>query len=98
MISLQSNHYNNETWLSSSIWEIKKETGQLVTLTWSIVRTVPAYSNILKKCAYCLHVKLETPKYHKPEELLDKRSEIMFRCSHQRQLLSNYDSKDWVIA
>ena len=33
------------------------------------------------------------------EELLNKRSEIMPRCPHERKyLLSNYDSKDWLIA
>ena len=33
--------------------------------------------------------------YSDPDELLNKRSETMFRCPHQRKyLLGNYDSKD----
>ena len=47
--------------------KIKKETGQMATLTWSIVRTVPAYSNTLKKCALYLHEKLEILMYPDPK-------------------------------
>ena len=37
--------------------------------------------------------------YPDPEEFLNKRSEIMSGCPHERKyLLSNYDSKDWLIA
>ena len=37
--------------------------------------------------------------YPDPEELLNKRSEIMSRCTHERKyLLSNYDGKDCLIA
>ena len=33
------------------------------------------------------------------EELLNKCSKVMLRCPHERKyLLSNYDSKDWLIA
>ena len=41
----------------SYVRKIKNETGQTPTLTWSIVRTVPAYSNTTKKSAFCLHEK-----------------------------------------
>ena len=64
-------------------------------LTWSVVRTVPAYSNTAKKCALCLHQNLEILMNPDPEELLNKRSQIMSRCPHERKyLLSNDDSKD----
>ena len=36
--------------LSNYLWKIKKETGEIPILTWSIVRTVPAYCNTTKKC------------------------------------------------
>ena len=39
----------------------------MATLTWSIVRTVPAYSNTLKKCALYLHEKLEILMYPDPK-------------------------------
>ena len=64
------------------------------TLTWSVVRTVRTYSNTTKKYALCLHEKLEVLMYLDPEELLNKRFEIMSRCPHERKyLLSNYGSK-----
>ena len=36
---------------------------EIPTLTWLIVRTVPAYSNTMKICALCLHEILEILKY-----------------------------------
>ena len=44
-------------------WKIKKETGKIPTLTWSVVRTTPAYSNIANDCALCLYEKLEIFMY-----------------------------------
>ena len=77
------------------VWKIKNGTGQIPILRWSIVSTVPAYSNTTEKCTVCLHKKLEILMYPDPEELLKKCSEIMSRCPHQRKyLLSNYDGND----
>ena len=93
--SLRNKRYKNETSLSTYVWKIKKEIGQIPTLAWSVVRTVSVYSNTTKKCGLCLHDKLEILMYLDPEELLNKRSEIMSRCPHERKyLLSNYGSKD----
>ena len=93
--SFRNKRYKNETSLSSHISKIKKETGQIPTLTSSVVRPVPTYSNTTKKCALCFHEKLEILMYPDPEELLNKPSELMSRCPHERKyLLSNYDSKD----
>ena len=36
--SFRNKHYKNETTLISFVCKIKKETGQIPTLTWSIVR------------------------------------------------------------
>ena len=60
--AFQNKHYKNETSLSSYVWEIK-ETGQIPTLTWSVVRTVSSYSDSTKKRAICLHEKLEILTY-----------------------------------
>ena len=57
----------HETSLSSYVRKIKKETGQIPTLLWPVVRTHPAYSNTTKKCALCLHEKLEILMYPDPE-------------------------------
>ena len=62
-------------------------------LTWSVVRTVPAYS--YTTIPLCLHEKLEILMNTDPEELLNKRSKVMTRGPHERKyLLSNGDSKD----
>ena len=42
--------YSNETTISKYIWEIKKEYNEMPTLKWSIVKSIPLYSNILKNC------------------------------------------------
>ena len=90
----QNKRYKNETSLSSYLWKIN-QTGQIPTLIWSLVRTVPAYSNTTKKCALCLHEKLEILMYPDSQEPLNKRSEVIIRSPHERKyLLSNYDNKD----
>ena len=83
--SFQNKRYKKETSLSSYVWKIKKKTGKIPTLTWSVVRTIPAYSNTTKKRVLWLHEKLEIFKYPKPEELLNKRSEVMSRCVHEKK-------------
>ena len=65
--SFRNKRYKNETSLSSYVWKIKKAVGQIPTLPWSIVRTVPDYSNTTKKCALWLHEKLEILIYPDPE-------------------------------
>ena len=44
-------------------------------LMWCIVKSVPGYSNISKRCMLCLHEKYEILNYPDQEELLNKRSE-----------------------
>ena len=83
--SFRNKHYKNETSFSSYVWKIKNTTGQTPTLTWWIVRTVPAYSNATKKCALYLHMKLKILVYLDPELLLNIRSEIISRCLYQRK-------------
>ena len=59
--------------------------------TCLIVRFAPGCSNISKKCLLCLHEKLLILNYHKPAELLNKRSELMAKCRLENKLLlSNY--------
>ena len=42
------------------------------SLKWSIMKSVPAYSNISKKCQLCLQEKFEILNYSNPNELLNK--------------------------
>ena len=84
----------NDTTLSKYIWELKETSNSSLTLVWSIAKKVPPYSNISKKCLLCLHEKLEIINYPRPEELLNKRSELISKCRHANKfLLRNYKTK-----
>ena len=64
------------------------------TLIWSIAKKVLPDSNISKKCLLCLHEKLRIINYPRPEELLNKRSELISKCRHANKfLLCNYKTK-----
>ena len=72
--------------LPKNIWEIKERHQENSSLKWSIVKRVPAYSNITKKCLLCLHEKLETVNFLNPEGLLNKRSELVSKCLHTKSI------------
>ena len=57
------------------------------TLMWCIVKSVPGYSNISKRCTLCLDEKYEILNYPDQEELLNKRSEIVSKCQHVKDTL-----------
>ena len=90
--SFRNKKYQKSTVLSSYIWELKNETGEMPELTWSIEKSIPAYSNISKRCLLCLHEKLAIVTYERPSELLNKRSELISKCRHENKYLpSNYN-------
>ena len=61
------------------------------SLTHLKIKSVPAYSNISKKCQLCLQEKFEILNYPNPNELLNKRSKLISKCRHvEKFLLSNY--------
>ena len=64
----------NDTTLSKYIWEIKDKYKEMPSLKWLIIKSVPRYSNITKKCLLSLFEKLEVINYPNQEELLNKRS------------------------
>ena len=84
----------NDTTLSKYVWELKETSNSSPTLVWSIAKKAPLYSNISKKCLLSLHEKLEIINYPRPEELLNKRSELISKCRHANKfLLRNYKTK-----
>ena len=84
----------NDATLSKYIWELKETSNLSPTLVWSIAKKVPPYSNICKKCLLCLYKKLEIINYPRPDELLNKRSELISKCQHANKfLLRNYNTK-----
>ena len=77
----------NDINLSRYLWELKEISNLSPTLAWSIAKIVPPYSNISKKCLLCLHKKLEIINYPRPDELLNKRSELISKCRHANKFL-----------
>ena len=93
--SFKSKFYANSTNLSSHVWEIKKRKNVTPVLTCEVLHTVKAYSNITKRCSLCLHKKLAIIIYPYPDELLNKRSELVTKCRHENKFqLKNFNSND----
>ena len=62
---------------------------------WTMMKSVPAYSNVSKKCQLSLQEKIEILNYPNPNELLSKTSELILKCCHVNKFpLSNYRSND----
>ena len=93
------NSFNNETsagdaTLSKYIWELKETSNSSPALVWSIAKKVPPYSNISKRCLLCLHEKFKRINYPRPEELLNKRSQLISRYQHANKFfLRHYKTK-----
>ena len=93
--SFRNRGYKNETSLSSFLWDIKMKTNEIPKLSWSVLKIVPGYSNISKRCLLCLYEKLFIATYHDQNELLNKRSELISKCRHENKfLLANFKSND----
>ena len=59
------------------------------------MRQAPPYSNISKQCLLCLLEKLAIALNPKPEELLNKRSDMISKCLHLTKfLLMNFNSNN----
>ena len=95
--SIKNKSYGNDTTLSSSLWDLKEKHNVFPTLTWSVVKSVPAYSNISKRCLVCLTEKVLIATYENPEEMWNKKSKLMAKYHHNNKLLlSNCKSNDWI--
>ena len=95
--SIKNKSYRNDTALSSYLWDLREKHNVFRTLTWSVLKSVPGYSNVSKGCLLCLAEKVLIDTYENPEELLSKRSELMAKCRHNKKLLlSNYKTSNWI--
>ena len=93
--SFKDKKHENDTALSSYLWDLKENHNQIPKLTWSIIRFAPGYSNISKRCLLCLQEKLLILNYHNAAKLLNKRSQLMVKYCHENKFLqSNYKGKD----
>ena len=94
--SFKNKFYANSTTLSSYVWEMIKRKNVALALTWEVLRTAKTYSNLTKRCSLCLHKKLAIITYPYPDELLNRRSELVTKCKHENKfLLKNFNSYDW---
>ena len=85
----------NDTTLAKHVWDLKLKHNVTPTLKWYILKSVAPYSNITKKCRLCLQEKFEILSYPNPDELLNKRSELVSKCHHMNKfLLANYKVND----
>ena len=75
-----------------SVYQTKCISNLNPTLVWSIAKKVPPYSNISKKCLLCFYKKRKIVfNYLRPDELLNKRSELILKCCYANKfLLRNY--------
>ena len=56
-ISFNNEDHSTDTTLSKYVWEVKRKLKIMPSLKWSIIKSVPVYSNISKKCQLCLQEK-----------------------------------------
>ena len=95
-LSFKYKTYSNKTTLSSCMWHLKTASSETPNLKWSVVRCVPPYSNISKKCLISSYEKLEIVPYQNQKELLDKRSELLCKCRHANKFfLKNNTDNDF---
>ena len=94
--SFSYKRYSLETTLSSYVWHLKKTLDVIPNLKWSVVRCATCYSNISKKCLLCLYEKLVIITYPRQHELLNKRPELFYKCSHWRENF-NWFNESWFV-
>ena len=46
--------YSTDTTHSKYVWEVKRNVKIMPSLKWSIIKSVPNYSNVSRKCQLCL--------------------------------------------
>ena len=83
--------YASSTTLSSYVWEIKNRKNVTAALTWEVLRTAKAYSNITNITFLMPPLMIITYLY--PDERLNRRSELVTKCRHENKfLLKNFNS------
>ena len=93
--SFSNKKYAHSTALLKYVWDCKDKIKQTPEISWKIVKSAPAYTNTSKRCVLCLEEKMAIITYPDQEKLLNKRSELISKCSHENKfLLKYYDSND----
>ena len=93
--SFNNDKHKNATTLSSYIWKIKERGEEDIQITWEVLKKCEPYTNLSKKCKLCLEEKFLILTYKQPNELLNKRSELLAKCRHSTKfLLRTFNSND----
>ena len=93
-MSFNNEGHSRDTALSKCLGSKQEAQDNAITKRY-IIKSVPVYSNISKKCQLCLQEKFEILNYLNPNELLNKESKLISKCRHVNKfLLSNYKSND----
>ena len=95
-LSFKHKRYSNKATFPSCMLHLKSVSSEKPNLKWSVLRCVPPYSNISKKCLLCWYEKLEIVTYQNQKELLNKRCEFLCICCHVNMfLLKNHTGNDF---
>ena len=81
--SFRHRSHMNSTELSKYIWQLR-DSKKDFNIKWTIICRVRPYSNITKRCDLCTTEKLMIIN-SKPDELLNKRSELISKCRHENK-------------
>ena len=84
--SFKNREKANDTMLSNYVWEVTDKYKETPSLKWSIVKSVPKYSNITKKCLLCLHQKLEIINYLNQEVVKQENRSVTMLTSNCFQI------------
>ena len=77
--------YSTNTELSKNIWKVSKEKIQY-EIKWNIAAYTLAHKCGSRRCGLCLTEKLKIMR-EGPELLLNKRSELVFKCRHKNKFI-----------
>ena len=81
--SFHHRSYMNSTELSKYIWHLR-DSNKDFNIKWTIICKARPYSDITKRCDLCTTEKLMIIN-SKPDELLNKRSELISKCRHENK-------------
>ena len=81
--SFRHRNQMNSTELSKYIWQLR-DSKKDFNIKWTIICRARPYSNITKRCDLCTTEKLMIIN-SKPDELLNKRSELISKCRHENK-------------
>ena len=76
----RNQHYEKTTELSKYIWRLKKK-GIEYTIHWKVLSHIKGFYSL------CLTEKLWLIKYLDDVNLLDKKSESITKCRHEKKLM-----------